>query len=693
MSIKIEILLLFLLISANQFTLAQTKSEEKNDIIEARIEYIGGDNESIDYSTLFDNLYYYYDHPVNLNNTKQIEVLLELSLLSEVQVVNLKKHIETTGKLMTIYELQSVETFDLLTIRNILPFSFVSTELFAPNVSVREIIKNSSNELYIRNIRDLQEKKGYSQKEQENDTRYLGSPDKLFVRYRFRYLNKISAGITAEKDQGEEFFRGSQSQGFDYYSAHFFLKDFGRLKALALGDYHFQVGQGLTLWSGLAFGKSVDISTVKRNAVGIRQYASADENNFLRGGAATFELLEKIHLSAFFSRKKIDANITDTLDNVTNEIAFSSLQNSGFHRTIAEFENKDAILETHFGGRLEFVSSALRVGATAFASRYGGEFQRSLSFYNLFEFSDNKNYVTGIDYNYVYRNFNFFGEFSRSANGGIAYVNGVLVSLDSRFSISILHRDYGTDYQNLLSNGLSESSNSWNEKGIFMGFDAKLTTYFTLTGSMDFFTFPWMRFQTYAPNSSGNEYITQLQYRRSRNFMAYIRYRKQVREVNNNQIESATYELVNESRTNYRLNVSMKITDYLSLRNRVEVTEYQKGEMSTEFGFLAYQDVVFKPKSKSYSFTARYALFDAQSFHARIYAYENDVLYYFYIPAYYRVGSRFYLTARYKYRKKFDFWVRYGVWNYRNEETLLSGLEEIQGNIRSDVKVVFRYLF
>ena len=91
MSIKIEILLLFLLISANQFTLAQTKSEEKNDIIEARIEYIGGDNESIDYSTLFDNLYYYYDHPVNLNNTKQIEVLLELSLLSEVQVVNLKK--------------------------------------------------------------------------------------------------------------------------------------------------------------------------------------------------------------------------------------------------------------------------------------------------------------------------------------------------------------------------------------------------------------------------------------------------------------------------------------------------------------------------------------------------------------------------------------------------------------------------
>ncbi|MEN8839065.1 MAG: hypothetical protein ABF238_01000, partial [Flavobacteriales bacterium] len=626
-------------------------------------------------------------------NVKQIDVLLELGLLSEIQVVNLKKHIETNGKLMSVYELQSVEIFDLQTIRNILPFSMVSSELFSPNVSFKEIMKNSSNELYIRNIRDLQEKKGYSAKENEDDTRYLGSPDKLFVRYRFRYLNKISVGITAEKDQGEEFFKGNQKQGFDYYSAHFFVKDFGRLKALALGDYHFQVGQGLTLWSGLAFGKSVDISTVKRNQVGIRQYASADENNFLRGGAATFAISERIHLSAFYSRKRLDANITDTLDNVTNEVAFSSLQNSGFHRTKSEFENKDAILETHFGGRMEYNGSALKIGATGFASRYGGEFDRKLSFYNQFEFSSNQNFVAGIDYNYVFRNFNFFGEFSRSQNGGVAYVNGVLVSLDPRLSFTFLHRNYGRDYQNLLSNGLAESSNSWNEKGMFMGVEAKLNKSFTLTGSMDFFTFPWMRFQSYSPNSGGREFITQLSYRKSRNFTAYVRYRKQERQVNDNQSEHVIYPLTNESRTNYRLNVSMKITDYLSLRNRVEVTEYTKGSTESEFGFLAYQDVVFKPKSKSYSFTARYALFDAESFNARIYAYENDVLYYFYIPAYYRVGSRFYLTARYKYRKKFDFWIRYGVWNYRNEETLLSGLEEIQGNVRSDLKVVFRYLF
>ena len=687
---KLYIVLGFLLLSQPFFS--QTESTDKNEIVEQRIEYIGGDNESIDYSTLFDNLYYYYDHPVNLNNIKEVDVLLEMGLISDIQLVKLKQHIATNNKLMTIYELQAVEGFDMTTIRVVLPFVKVSEDLFTPNVSFKEMMKNSSSELYIRNIRDLQQKVGYTEKENEDDNRYLGSPDKLFLRYRFRYLNKVSVGFTTEKDQGEEFFRGTQKQGFDYYSAHFFIKDFGRVKALALGDYHFQVGQGLTLWSGLAFGKSVDISTVKRNAVGLRQYASADENNFLRGAGVTFGLSKNWSLSAFYSRKRLDANIGDTLDDVTNQVSFTSLQNSGFHRTFNELTDKDAILETHFGGRVEYESTRLKLGVTGFASRYGGEFDRNLRFYNQFEFSSSQNSVIGADYNYVIRNYNFFGEFSRSQNGGTAYVNGLLVSLDPRFSFTILHRNYGRDYQNLLSNAFAES-NSWNEKGIFVGFDAKLNSKLTLTGNMDFYQFPWMRFQAYTPNTGGYDYTAQLQYKPSRDFVAYVRLRYQQREINNSAIESAIYNLSSEERINFRVNLSYKVTDYLSLRNRVEVVEYQKGDNNKEYGFLAYQDLVFKPKSKPYSLTARYALFDVESFNSRVYAYENDVLYYFYIPAYSGVGSRFYLTARYKYRKKFDFWVRYGVWNYRNEETLLSGLEQIDGNVRSDIKFVFRYLF
>ena len=115
------------------------------------------------------------------------------------------------------------------------------------------------------------------------NSRYLGDRNRIYTRYKYNYGNHISFGITAEKDAGEEFFKGSQPNGFDFYSAHFFLRNQGKIKQLAIGDYQAQFGQGLTFWSGLAFGKSADIMLVKRSAVGLKPYTSADENLFMRG--------------------------------------------------------------------------------------------------------------------------------------------------------------------------------------------------------------------------------------------------------------------------------------------------------------------------------------------------------------------------------------------------------------------------
>lgn len=685
----LHIVLVFLFLP---FSFISQSKIDKTEIIEERIDFIGSENEDIDYTALFDNLFYYLDNPINLNHVSELNNLVELGLLTSIQINYLKTHIQNNNKLMSIYELQAVENFDMQVIRRILPFVKVNARLETPNVSLSQIWKNSKNEIYIRNIRDLEERLGYSAKIDSNDKRYLGSPDKLFFRYRFKYLNKISIGITAEKDQGEEFFKGAQKNGFDYYSAHFFMKDFGKIKRLAIGDYHFQSGQGLTFWSGLAFGKSIDIKSINRNAPGVRHYASADENNFLRGGAITYEITKKIEATAFYSSKFVDANVADTLSE-TKEITFSSLQNTGFHRTESELNNKDAVKETHIGGKLQFKNKNLKIGATGFFTKYGGDYNRKLKYYNQFELNSNRNSVIGMDYNYVYKNYYFFGEVARSQNGAIANIHGLLFSLDPRFSVTTFYRNYPKNYQNSMANSIGESSKPVNEKGIYIGAEAKLPYRLTLTGAIDFFKFPWMKYRTVKPNSIGYEMVTQLSYRPSRNFKVYFRVKKEEKELNYSDPNKNINSIANETKTNYRLNLSYKISDNFTLRNRVEIVYFKKENKDTENGFLAYQDVIYKPKSKSYSFTARYALFDSKSFNSRIYAYENDVLYYFYIPAYYRVGSRFYLTARYKYRKKFDFWVRYGIWKYRNQESLFSGLEEIKGNTKSDVKVVFRYLF
>jgi len=109
-------------------------------------------------------------------------------------------------------------------------------------------------------------------------------------------------------------------------------------------------------------------------------------------------------------------------------------------------------------------------------------------------------------------------------------------------------------------------------------------------------------------------------------------------------------------------------------------------------GYMMYQDVIWRPRTQ-WAFSARYALFDTDTFDERIYAYENDVLYAFSVPAYYYRGSRAYLLIRYQASRKLDFWFRLSQTFFASESTLGSGLDEIDGNARTELKAQVRYKF
>lgn len=108
---------------------------------------------------------------------------------------------------------------------------------------------------------------------------------------------------------------------------------------------------------------------------------------------------------------------------------------------------------------------------------------------------------------------------------------------------------------------------------------------------------------------------------------------------------------------------------------------------------MIYQDVIWRPENIPWSLTARYALFDTDTFDERIYAYENDVLYAFSVPAYYYKGSRAYLLFRYQASRRLECWLRYGMTWFANTNSLGSGLDEITGDTRSEIKVQVRVKF
>ena len=703
---------------------AQVDEAIPRDLIEQRIEIAAerlGDNADVDLTNLFEVLVDRYRDPLDLNRATAQE-LAELNLLNDVQIGALLAHVDRTGRMLSLYELQTINGFDPATIALIRPFVSVREDAGRSSASLKEILKNGDHELWVRSIYGLEKRRGFAWENgglgrdyydpdgdplpdygdpavldslRRNNRLYLGPSYKLYTRYRFRYRQNISFGITAEKDEGEEFFTGTQPDGFDFYSAHLFLRNMGRVKAVAVGDFQAQFGQGLTYWSGLAFAsKSSFTMNIKRNATGLSPYTSVNENLFLRGGGATIDLGWNLELTAFYSDRALDANVSgvDTLESGVQNETFTSFQEDGFHRTYRELEKKDAIHEQSFGGHLRYRKRSWSVGATAVRSTFDTELTRNLQPYNQFEFNGQDVTNVGVDWNVLRRNATWFGEVARTANGGMAWLTGVLVALDRSVSLSLLYRDYQRDFQDIYSVGFSEGGRATNERGLYTGIEVRPSREWSFNAYFDQWRFPWLRYQTDAP-SSGYETLGQVTWRPQRGFELYVRARFQKRQRNTRDDVPGVDPLVDVDQSNYRFNATYKVSESVSLRTRVEAVDYRRTNEPVEHGFIIYQDLVHRPLRSKVEITLRAALFETDSYDARVYAYESDLIGVFSIPPYYGRGMRWYAMLRFKPLRRVDVWLRYGAWLYNDQDRISSGLQEIAGDRRSDLKMQVRVRF
>ncbi len=637
-------------------------------------------SEDNDLSNLMNELSFLKSHPINLNKTN-FEELSSLSFLNELQVANLLDHIKRNGPLISLYELQSVDGFDINLINSILPYVAISNNE-TQITSFKKTLKQGNHKLLLRNSQIPELQKGY---DKTIPTHYLGSSNKIYTRYQYAYSKKLSIGITAEKDPGEEFFKGSQKNGFDFYSAHFFYQPDKLVKSFIVGDYLLNFGQGLALWQGFAFSKSSDVISIKKIETGIRPYLSSDENRFMRGAAVTTKF-KKVELTGFISANSIDANTIDS-------VSASSLQETGLHGTLNEIADRHAIKRSMAGGNLCYKTDKIKFGLTSVHTSLSTKIQPNSQPYNKFNFSGDNVNNTSIDYSYRLKNIVFFGEGALSSyknsmgDPGFAYLNGIIASLDQKISFSILQRNYTRDYFSFFSNGFSEGSSTSNEKGIYLGMNVRISKTVILNCYYDKYIFPWLKFQRSAP-SNGDDHLIQLDYTPSKKTSIYLRYK------NESDLKDAAQEnyLVKTSKQNLRLNCSYKISKTVSIRSRIELVQYKNESGTTENGNVIIQDLIFTKKKTA--FYLRYAMFDTPSYDSRIYSYENDISGVWSSPAYYYKGSRFYTLLKIKAGKHINCWLRYSQSFYTNKSVISPGtLNEINGNSRSEIKAQFDLSF
>ncbi|WP_225869620.1 helix-hairpin-helix domain-containing protein [Pedobacter psychroterrae] len=679
MAIRKLFILLFILFSCDS-CMAQ-EDELIKDIVESFAENL---SEDYDLSELIEQLHYLRKHPINLNNTRPAE-LKKLVFLSALQISNLFAHLNSNGKLIDVLELQGINGFDAATITRIIPFVRIGQRTLLADATVNDLIKSGNNDLMLRYGQIIQTQKGFKDLP---GSRYLGSAEKLLLRYRYSYVDAVSISLVAEKDAGEQLWRGAI--GLDHLSGNIGFYNLNKVvDKVIVGDYALQFGQGLTLWSGFAFGKGPDVTSVASKDVGLRPYSSSNEASFLRGIASTLHLNRHVALTPFVSFRKLDASLKFPAE------GGATLQNiniSGLHRTLTELKNQKSLKQNVYGGALKYVSSNLHIGLVGYHSIYQHEFITGTQLYNKYAFIGKKLFNTGAHYNYTLGNIYLYGEAAHSVKGGWAIVNGAMTSLSPKVSVVLLFRNYDRDYHSFLSNGVGEGSEISNEKGWYAGINYSPDKRWMFSVYSDYFKFPWLRYRVDAP-SSGYEALGQAAFTPKKTFKLLLRYKREVKQQNP---EAGTEEkilLVWVNKQNFRMEANWKMNKKFSFQQRAELINYQKGRAADEWGYLIYQDINYHPLSAKLSANIRIAYFNTPSYNSRIYAFEDDVLYGSSFGGYNGKGIRTFVNLRYRLLRQMDLWARYALYAYQDRIMIGSGLDEIPGSKKSDFKLQVRYQF
>ncbi|MGG9960696.1 ComEA family DNA-binding protein [Ferruginibacter sp. SUN106] len=684
-----QVLLSFAICLYTTFSLAQTP-ELPATATEQQLENNTENNADAETEddTYLQQMQEYSRHPINLNTADENEIR-ELKILSPLQIQSLISYRNIFGKLIDIYELQAIPGWDIPMILKIRPYIIVSAEAELVTTILKRF-KSGENSMLVRASQVLEKAKGYRVDRSATTNFYPGSPQKLLVRYKYQFKNLLQYGVTGEKDAGEQFFKGAQKQGFDFYSAHFFVRKTGIIKALALGDFTVNLGQGLTQWQSLAFKKSAAVMNIKREAEVLRPYNSAGEINFHRGAGITLAKA-KWEATAFVSYKKTDANlVTDTTQNQDDFI--SSLQTSGYHRTKSETEDKGIQQQLVFGGNLAYRYHSFHLGLNLVQYKFKLPVIKSNEPYNLYALAGRSFGNYSADYSYTFRNVHLFGEAACFSNAQKAVVTGVLVSVATDVDMSFLYRNISKGYQSLYTTAFTENTYPNNEKGFYAGVSVHPGSSWRIDAYADLYRFPWLKYGVDAP-SVGTEYLVQLTYKPNKQLELSSRLRSESKAANDDPGQLTLSPVVPQPRLNWRTQFSYKINTAITVSNRSEMLWINRKTAVAEHGFLTYINFLYKPLVMPWAANMRLQYFETDSYSSRVYAYENDVLYSFSIPVFYDKGFRYYINSSYDFNKKLTFWIKWSQTIYPGKMLIGSGLDEISRGKKSEIKLQFLYKF
>ncbi|MCU4177755.1 helix-hairpin-helix domain-containing protein [Carboxylicivirga sp. N1Y90] len=645
-----------------------------SDMIEAKAEQNLMD---MDYEEMINELIDLAQNPINLNKTSK-EELEQLFFLSDFQIENILFYHYNNGPLLSIYELQAVEDLDSLSIVYMQPF----VSVYAPTNEKR---KYTNGQVLARYQSLIQTPMGYYAANDSTDAAYAGSKERWMTKARININGQIEAGFTLEKDPGEKAFPNWPPLT-DFSSAYLQINNpIKYIEKVIVGDYRISFGQGLGMWTDMAFSKSTETAQLRRRAKGISKYTSVNESSYLRGIALDLKL-RKFKLSPFISHKKIDASINLATDHFDEMV--TSIQETGYHRTRSEIENRHSINETILGANLNYKHHLFNLDAGYYNWQINTPIQEKNHIKDIYRFKGDELSSFWLAHSVFLKKLTLFGELNWHHNTNWGMYQGATFRAGSDVIATLAYRKFSKGYTNILSNPFAESSNPAGESGIYSSIQFKPSYKLQIKAFADLFSYDWLRYNVYSP-SVGFEWFAQANYRINYQNSIYLRYKSTKKEINS-KTELSNYKIEDYQKQNLRLFYSFTPNEQWSYQTQVEYAHFHQNKKSE--GWLFFQDLQYD-MNRYFRFSIRYTLFDIEDYNSRIYAYEPDVLYAFNIPAYMDKGTRIILNAQIKPAKNLNLWLRWAHSNYKNKAFIGSGHQMINGNKMDEIKCQLQYRF
>ena len=648
--------------SAQQYISNIAEELQENEVAESTIEDISN------------TLTYWSETKPNIN-TITAETLLGYQLINPMQAAELQDYIKNNGDLRSPYELIYMPSFTRQTAQTLMLFFTFGKE--------QEEKKDLREYLWGRHEIMAQYNRFFEQKEGYKDGDYEGKPGKVYFRYQYNRSQQYSAGITAEKDPGEAFFKGSNNHGFDYYSMHIFLTPGDKLKTLAFGDYQVTMGQGLICGQGIWGGKNSATTQIRNTRQGFKPYRSATEYGFMRG-AGVEGSFKNINAGIFASYQNIDATV-DTL----NKPFISSLSATGLHRTAGEQAKENNVKEFIAGSFINGRFGSLNINLNSIFTSYEHTIQKSGQLYDLYDPEGRKFANLSGGYTYQLHRFTFFGEVAWSKDNHWANLHGLSFYPSESAGLALLYRNYQKEFSALHGYAMGEGSSVQNEEGFYFGLEWLPFKYTKVNLYADLFRFPWLRYGEKAP-TDGSEYLINIDYapQREIDIQTRFKYEKKSTTVSNEQFAGLVYGELYK----WRIQAKMDYTKEWSGQARLAFSHFKQDTANYD-GWLLFYEHFYDPPESNLSASFRVNIFDVEDYTARIYTYERDVLYSFSVPSFQDTGVRYYLNIKWDITENISLYARVEQTIYLHKDEISSGNELIEGSERTAIHTKLRIKF